>query len=109
MYRIARAAGQSRERRAQAAARATPADQSFSGTEEREVTVTIRSPELTVTEGLTGDADLAITADAQTWIDFLAAGPLRQAAALPAALVRRTMALRGNPLHLQKFSACFPK
>lgn len=80
----------------------------FTGSEERELTVVIREQRLEVTEGLVGKPDLAIRADAATWIEFLATGPVRQLAALPAAVARRKMSLRGDPRLLGKFAACFP-
>jgi Fe-S-cluster-containing hydrogenase component 2 len=80
----------------------------FTGEEERELTVDIREQQLTVSDGLHDEPDLAVTADAATWISFLATGPVRQLAALPVALARRTMSLRGDPRLLSRFAACFP-
>src|SRR5215813_4124779 len=44
----------------------------FTGAEERRATVTIRNQTLEVLEGHTGKADIAVTADSQTWLGFLA-------------------------------------
>ena len=44
----------------------------FTGAEERRATVTIRNQRLEVLEGHTGEADIEVTADSQTWLGFLA-------------------------------------
>jgi alkyl sulfatase BDS1-like metallo-beta-lactamase superfamily hydrolase len=75
----------------------------FTGTEERDVTVVIRDGALTVTDGLHGRPDLRVTADAGTWLAFLAGRT-----SLAAALLRRRLRLRGSPRLLRTFARCFP-
>ncbi|MBI3275595.1 MAG: SCP2 sterol-binding domain-containing protein, partial [Methylocystis sp.] len=58
---------------------------------------------LRVEDGLIGKADLALTADADTWVRFL-----RKEASLPWALLRRKIKLRGDPRLLLAFGRCFP-
>ncbi|HEX3605770.1 MAG TPA: SCP2 sterol-binding domain-containing protein, partial [Candidatus Dormibacteraeota bacterium] len=76
---------------------------SFTGDEERAVTVEIRDRTLTVSEGHLGRADLRVTADSRTWLRMLAGET-----AVVWALLRRRIRLRGNPRLLLAFSRCFP-
>ncbi len=75
----------------------------FTGTESRQITVTIHDRELDIAEGHHGEPDLAITADARTWLRFLA-----KEAWLPWALLRGRIKLRGSPRLLLAFDRCFP-
>ncbi|MBC8869522.1 MAG: SCP2 sterol-binding domain-containing protein [Planctomycetes bacterium] len=75
----------------------------FTGNEQRKVTVVIRNKTLTVTEGHDGDADLRIAADTQTWLGFLA-----KEKSLVWALLRRKIRLKGPPRLLVAFGKCFP-
>jgi ferredoxin-NADP reductase/Fe-S-cluster-containing hydrogenase component 2 len=75
----------------------------FTGTEEREATITIRDRAIEIQDGLVGNADLRVTADAKTWLGFLA-----QEKNLPLALVRRKIRIRGDPRLLLAFGKCFP-
>src|SRR4026209_941119 len=43
----------------------------FTGTEQRQATVVIQQQKISVEEGHVGQPDLHVTADSQTWIDFL--------------------------------------
>jgi ferredoxin len=75
----------------------------FTGIESRQITVTIRDRELDIAEGHHSEPDLTITADARTWLRFLA-----KEAWLPWALLRRRIKLRGSPRLLLAFGRCFP-
>jgi Fe-S-cluster-containing hydrogenase component 2 len=75
----------------------------FSGSEQREATVVIRKGSLRVEDGLVGDADLVVRADADSWVGFL-----REERGLVGALLRRRIRLRGSPKLLLAFARCFP-
>ncbi|MEE8541919.1 MAG: SCP2 sterol-binding domain-containing protein [Desulfobacterales bacterium] len=75
----------------------------FSGDENLEGTVTIRDKSLAVREGLEGKSDLHITADSQTWINFLA-----KETNLVKALVTRKIKIKGSPKLMMAFAKCFP-
>jgi ferredoxin len=75
----------------------------FTGSEERRATVTIRNQKLDVTEGHTGNADINVTADTQTWLGFLA-----KERNLVWALLRRKIRIKGSPKLLLAFGKCFP-
>ncbi len=75
----------------------------FTGAEAREATITIRNRTIEIEDGLVGKADLRVTADANTWLGFLA-----QERALPLALVRGRIRIKGDPRLLLAFGKCFP-
>lgn len=75
----------------------------FTGKEERLATVTIRDRNLKVEDGHVGKADLAVTADSETWLRFL-----RKEANLAVALLRAKVRLKGPPRLLTAFGRCFP-
>jgi len=75
----------------------------FTGARRRQATVAIADKKIQVQDGLVGQADLAVTADGETWIRFL-----RKETSLPWALVSRRIALRGDPRLLIAFGKCFP-
>src|SRR5262245_38187554 len=75
----------------------------FTGAEERRATVTIRDQKLQVTEGHSGQADILVTADSQTWLGFLAKERNQVWA-----LVRRKIRIKGSPRLLLAFGKCFP-
>jgi ferredoxin len=75
----------------------------FTGAEERRATVTIRNQVLEVLEGLEGSPDIAVTADTQTWLGFLA-----KERNLFWALLRRKIRIKGSPRLLLAFGKCFP-
>ena len=75
----------------------------FTGTEHAEVTVTIRAGKLTIENELVGQPNIKVTADAETWLGFLA-----REKNLLWALVTRRVRLRGNPKWLLAFRRCFP-
>jgi ferredoxin len=75
----------------------------FTGDEPREATVTIRDQRLEVSDGLSGEADLTVTADGATWLGFLAGDR-----SLLWAIVTRKIRLRGSPKLLAAFGRCFP-
>lgn len=75
----------------------------FTGAEERQATVRIVERKLYVEQGHQGVPDLAITADAKTWLGFLA-----RERSLAWALLTLRIRLRGSPSWLLKFGKCFP-
>jgi hypothetical protein len=75
----------------------------FTGEEPREATIVIRDQQLTVSKGLVGEADLAMTADGATWL-----GSLRGERSLLWAILTRKIRLRGKPRLLAAFGRCFP-
>jgi ferredoxin-NADP reductase/Fe-S-cluster-containing hydrogenase component 2 len=75
----------------------------FTGAEERKATITIGNRTLDIRDGLIGEADMHVTADAKTWLGFLA-----REKNLLLALARRKIRLRGNPGLLLAFGKCFP-
>jgi ferredoxin-NADP reductase len=75
----------------------------FTGAEKREATITIKNRTLEIKEGLTGKPDMQITADAKTWLGFLA-----KEKSLLLALIRRKIRFKGNPRLLLAFGKCFP-
>lgn len=75
----------------------------FTGSESRLATVAIHERTLEVREGHIGTPNLAVTADSQTWLGFLA-----KEQNLIWALLRRKIRIRGNPKLLQAFGKCFP-
>jgi ferredoxin-NADP reductase/ferredoxin len=75
----------------------------FTGTEERDATIVIGGRTIDVRDGLKGKADLRVTADARTWLGFLAGEK-----SLALALIRRKIRIKGDPRLLLAFSKCFP-
>jgi ferredoxin-NADP reductase len=75
----------------------------FTGAEERKATITIKNRTLDITDGLAGTPDIHVTADAKTWLGFLA-----KEKSLVWALIRGKIRLRGNPKLLLAFGKCFP-
>jgi ferredoxin len=75
----------------------------FTGSETAEATVAINSGKITIQNGLVGQPNMHVTADAATWLRFLA-----KETKLVWALLTRRIRLRGNPKWLLAFSRCFP-
>jgi ferredoxin-NADP reductase/ferredoxin len=75
----------------------------FTGAERREATITIRNRTLDIKDGLVGRADVHVTADAKTWLGFLA-----KERRLIGALITRKIRVRGSPKLLLAFGKCFP-
>jgi ferredoxin-NADP reductase/Fe-S-cluster-containing hydrogenase component 2 len=75
----------------------------FTGAEQREATITIKNRAFEVQDGFVGKADLRVTADAKTWLGFLA-----REKSLPLALVRGKIRIKGDPRLLLAFGKCFP-
>jgi epoxyqueuosine reductase QueG len=73
----------------------------FNGREQKNATLAIADGNLKVHEGFTGNADLKIRADSETWVQIVneETHPLK-------ALVLGKMNLKGNPAHLLKFKSC---
>jgi ferredoxin len=76
---------------------------SFTGEERLEYTVTIREKTLTVHEGHIGEADVSITADSRTWLEFV-----YKDRGILWALLTRKIRIRGSPRLLFAFGRCFP-
>src|SRR5206468_7802496 len=75
----------------------------FTGAEQREATITIRNRTLAIKDSLAGKPDVHVTADAKTWLGFLA-----KERNLIWALLTRKIRLKGNPKLLLAFGKCFP-
>src|SRR5262245_44624663 len=75
----------------------------FTGAEQRQATITIKNRAFEIREGLIGKPDLQVTADAKTWLGFLA-----REKNLVIALLSRKIRLKGNPRLLLAFGKCFP-
>ncbi len=69
-----------------------------------EATVVIREQKLTVRDGLEGSADVTVTAEAGTWLEFL-----RGERGIFGALLSRRIRVRGSIAKLRAFGRCFPK
>ena len=76
---------------------------SFIGVERAEATVVIRDKKIVVQDGHVGRPDMQVTADAQTWLGFLA-----KERSLVWALLRRKIRIKGSPKLLIAFGKCFP-
>lgn len=75
----------------------------FTGAEQRELTIVIRDGELDISEGYHGEPDLRVHADATTWFGFVAGER-----SLVWALLTRRIRLSGPPRLLVAFGRCFP-
>lgn len=75
----------------------------FTGSEQRQATVTIRDQKLLVEDGHHGKPNLKIFADSRTWLGFLA-----REKNLAWALITRRIRLSGWPVWLIRFGKCFP-
>jgi ferredoxin len=75
----------------------------FTGAEERKVTVVIRDRTLEVSDGHLGRPDLRVVADSRTWLAMLA-GDIH----VVRALLTRRIRLRGGSRLLRAFARCFP-
>jgi hypothetical protein len=73
----------------------------FTGKENISTTVKIDDGEISIDEGVRGNAGLTVHADAASWICFLN-GEL----SLPYMILSRKLRLRGNPFLLKKFRDC---
>jgi ferredoxin len=75
----------------------------FTGAEPCQATVVIRDHSLTVHDGLTGKADLHVTADSKIWLSFLA-----KERGIIWPFITRKVRLQGPPRLLKAFGRCFP-
>ena len=75
----------------------------FTGEEECEGTVVIHDKTIQVQDGLVGTADMHVTADSRTWLDFLA-----KEKNLIWALLQRKLRMKGSPRLMKAFARCFP-
>ncbi|MFC1757662.1 4Fe-4S binding protein [Planctomycetota bacterium] len=76
----------------------------FTGSESKKATIVIRDKAISVAGGHVGTASLRVTADAKTWLGFLA-----KERSIAWALLRRKIRLKGSPRLLLAFGNCFPK
>jgi alkyl sulfatase BDS1-like metallo-beta-lactamase superfamily hydrolase len=76
----------------------------FTGDEQRKVTIVIRDKKITAEEGHVGEPDLHVTADSKTWLGFLA-----KEKSLVWALLRRKIRMKGSPKLLIAFGKYFPQ
>jgi len=75
----------------------------FRGEETRSATVCIKKGTLEVKQGHVGKADFSLSADARTWLRFLA-----KETSLAWAVLRGRIRFRGSPRLLLAFARCFP-
>jgi ferredoxin-NADP reductase/ferredoxin len=75
----------------------------FTGSENRKATITVRDRKIDIRDGHVGAADLRMTADAKTWLGYLA-----KEKSLFWALARRKFRISGDPRLLLAFGKCFP-
>jgi putative sterol carrier protein len=75
----------------------------FTGAENRKVTISVRHRKIDIRDGHVGTADLRMTADSKTWLGFLA-----REKNLFWALARRKFRISGNPKLLLAFGKCLP-
>nr|WP_255286161.1 SCP2 sterol-binding domain-containing protein [Nocardia mexicana] len=75
----------------------------FTGAEQRRITVAIHDGDLDVTDGHQGEPDMRITADSRTWLRFLA-----KRSVLPRAILLGRLRIHGSPKLLLAFARCFP-
>jgi len=75
----------------------------FTGEEQREVTIRIGNRTIQVQDGLIGNPGVHVTADSRTWLGFLA-----KEKNLVSAILTRKIRLKGNPKLLLSFGKCFP-
>lgn len=75
----------------------------FTGEETLEAGVTIRDQAVAVAMGAPDASNLRITADARTWVRFLA-----KEVSLPVTLITGRIRIKGNPMLMKKFADCFP-
>jgi len=75
----------------------------FTGVEGAKASVAIRNKTLEVTDGHIGAADIHVTADSRTWLEFLA-----KERSIVWALLTRKIRIKGSPRLLLAFGRCFP-
>jgi len=75
----------------------------FTGKEPKKATVTVQNKMLTIGDDHQGIADFRLTADSQTWLEFLA-----KDRNLLWAVLRRKIRIKGPLKLLKAFSRCFP-
>ena len=75
----------------------------FTGEEELKGTVVITGKGIEVLDGHVGAADMSVTADSRTWLEFLT-----KEKNLFSALLQRKIRLKGSPRLMKQFARCFP-
>jgi Fe-S-cluster-containing hydrogenase component 2 len=76
----------------------------FTGREHQDTTLTIKDERLAITRGHAGEPDVAVVADSDTWLGYLAG----RRSMLWAVLTRRVR-VRGKLSLLEAFERCFPR
>ena len=74
----------------------------FTGTEARLATISIRDRKLTVTDGHVGAADIAVTTKARAWLAFV-----YKERSLARMLLTGSLRIKGRPSLLMAFGKCF--
>ncbi|MGW8280215.1 FAD-binding oxidoreductase [Sphingomonas aurantiaca] len=75
----------------------------FTGAETRDATIIIRAAKISIRDGLLDKPDITVTADAKTWLGYLA-----KEKSIVWAFARRKIRVSGHPRLLLKFGKCFP-
>lgn len=75
----------------------------FTGDESVKGTVKIQKKKVDVKKGHVGKPDLAVTADAGTWLGFLS-----KEKNLFWAIISRRIKIKGSPVRMKEFARCFP-
>ncbi len=74
----------------------------FTGTDARRATISIRERKLTISEGHVGVADISVTTDSTAWLAFL-----YKERSLPRMLLTGKLRIKGRPSLLLAFGKCF--
>lgn len=75
----------------------------FTGTEKRKATISIRNQRLNIQDGHVGRADIVVATDARAWLEFV-----YKERGLLGMLLRRKLRISGSPRLLTAFGKCFP-
>jgi len=75
----------------------------FTGSERRKATISIRDKAITIKEGHTGDPDMRLKVDTAAWLGYLA----KEISLLPA-LLRGRIRVKGPLRLMRSFARCFP-
>jgi len=75
----------------------------FTGSERRKATISIRDKAITIKEGHTGDPDMRLKVDTAAWLGYLA----KEKSLLPA-LLRGRIRVKGPLRLMRSFARCFP-
>jgi putative sterol carrier protein len=75
----------------------------FTVKEPTEAAVIIRDGKIKIEQALSGECNIHVTADSETWLGFLA-----KEKNLLGSLLTRKIRIRGNPKWMLAFGRCFP-